>query len=37
MPTPTYAFTARLVGDLEHDDALADRLYEAGCDDGTLW
>ena len=33
----TYHFTVRLAGDPEHDDALADRLFEAGCDDGSLW
>ena len=30
-----YEFTLILAGDIELTDDLADRLYEAGCDDGS--
>ena len=37
MPTPSHDFTVRLADDPPHDDDLANALFEAGCDDGTLW
>jgi hypothetical protein len=32
-----YRFIATLAKDTAHTDDLADALFEAGCDDGTLW
>lgn len=32
-----YRFVATLGPGAEHTDDLADALFEAGCDDGTLW
>ena len=37
MPTASHGFTVSLAGDPPHDDDLANALFEAGCDDGTLW
>ena len=33
----TYRFIVTLTAGTEHTDDLADALFEAGCDDGTLW
>jgi len=33
----TYKFIVTLGQGTEHTDDLADSLFEAGCDDGTLW
>lgn len=33
----TYRFIVTLGRGAEHSDDLADALFEAGCDDGTLW
>jgi len=32
-----YHFIVTLGGAVEHTDDLADALFQAGCDDGTLW
>jgi len=32
-----YRFIVTLGAAVEHTDDLADALFEAGCDDGTLW
>ncbi len=33
----TYEFIVTLVQGTEHSDELVSALYEAGCDDGTVW
>jgi hypothetical protein len=33
----TYEFVVTLANGTEHTDALVEALYEAGCDDGSVW
>jgi hypothetical protein len=33
----TYEFVVTLAKSTEHSDALVEALYEAGCDDGSVW
>ena len=33
----TYEFIVTLAEGTEHTDELAEALYEAGCDDGSVW
>jgi len=33
----TYQFTISLAKGTEHTEALVDALFEAGCDDGSVW
>ncbi len=33
----TYEFVVTLANGTEHTDALVESLYEAGCDDGSVW
>jgi hypothetical protein len=33
----TYEFVVTLAKGTEHSDALVEALYEAGCDDGSVW
>jgi hypothetical protein len=33
----TYEFMVTLARGTEHTDELVDALYEAGCDDGSVW
>ena len=36
-PMKTYEFVATLAKGTEHTDDLAEALFEAGCDDGSVW
>jgi len=37
QPMKTYEFVATLSQGTEHSDDLVEALYEAGCDDGSVW